>query len=138
MKKALVSLSATVALVSLSTVALADTSNTLQPQASVADMPQARGSVGPFYVTDTAGTVNTITSNVTTVAGGISVGGDFKGGGQIWVVDQYGHTYTGPIVSGSTQALNDYISCPSGTYTVEVYNTTSSTQSYGPLTVYFN
>ncbi|GGJ07736.1 hypothetical protein GCM10010885_16020 [Alicyclobacillus cellulosilyticus] len=102
--------------------------------------PAARGSVGPFNpgpVAPNGG--DALLTIVTTVQGGISVGGNFAGGGFIVCVNQNnGNEYVGAVQSGTTSALNDYIPTPSGTYAVFIVNPTNTTQTYTNLTVYFN
>ncbi|GGJ14093.1 hypothetical protein GCM10010885_24300 [Alicyclobacillus cellulosilyticus] len=106
---------------------------------SIQIQPEARGSEGPFYARNVPPGYAAEIAIATTVAGGISVGGYFADGAQIIVVNVNNYNqYSGPIISGTVSALNDYVNCPSGTYEVYVGNPTTKTQSYGPLTVYYN
>jgi hypothetical protein len=124
-------------LVPISTFSNAISSNGLK---SDVIQPLARGSEGPYYVSGVAKGYAEEFTVATTNAGGISVGGYFGTGAQIYVVStaNSNQQYTGPVISGTVTATNDYVNCPSGTYDVYIANPTNSTQSYGPLTVYYN
>ena len=101
--------------------------------------PEARGSVGPFNPPPVSSGYAYELTTVTTIQGGISVGGNFAGGGYIICVNtSNGNEYDGGVQSGVTSALNDYIAAPSGTYNVYIANPTNTTQTYSNLTVYYN
>lgn len=120
-------------------IPLSDFSHAKQSASFNLIVSETRGSEGPYYVSGVSSGYAEAFATATTLAGGISVGGYFAGGGQIIVVNQNnGAQYSGPVVSGTVSALNDYVNCPSGTYTIYIGNPTSTTQSYGPLTVYYN
>ncbi len=101
--------------------------------------PEARGSVGPFNPPPVSSGYAYELTTVTTVAGGISVGGTFANGGYIICQNtSNGNEYDGGVQSGSTSALNDYIAAPSGTYRVYIANPTNTSETYSNLTVFYN
>jgi len=76
---------------------------------------------------------------VPTVAGGISVGGNFANGAYIICENtSNGREYDGGVHSGSTSARTDYIDAPSGTYEVFIANPTNTAETYSNLTVFYN
>ncbi|MCY0901361.1 MAG: hypothetical protein OWU32_04140 [Firmicutes bacterium] len=101
--------------------------------------PEARGSVGPFNPPPVSSGYMYPLTTVTTVAGGISVGGYFANGGYIVCQNtSNGNEYVGGVHSGSTSALTDYIAAPSGTYEVFIANPTNTSETYSNLTVFYN
>ena len=107
--------------------------------ASSSEQPEARGSVGPFNPPPVSSGYAYPLTTVTTVAGGISVGGNFANGGYIICQNtSNGNDYVGGVHSGSTSALNDYIAAPSGTYEVFIANPTNTSETYSNLTVFYN
>jgi len=114
-------------------------SSQVKSASSTEVQPEARGSVGPFNPPPVSSGYDYELTIVTTVAGGISVGGNFANGGYIICQNtSNGREYDGGVQSGSTSALNDYIAAPSGTYRVYIANPTNTSETYSNLTVYYN
>jgi len=101
--------------------------------------PEARGSVGPFNPPPLSSEYAYQLTTVTTVAGGISVGGNFANGGYIICQNTTnGNDYVSGVHSGSTSAQTDYIAAPSGTYEVFIANPTNTSETFSNLTVFYN
>ncbi len=78
------------------------------PASSSQVQPEARGSVGPLNSAPVSSGQYALLTVVTTLQGGISVGGNFAGGGYIICVNtSNGNNYDGGVQSGLTSALNE-------------------------------